>query len=217
MKRIENRMFCLLSLIFIAMLVFGCASSDKKTNVGQRLVFKEAFENHRFDNTGMKRQVFDMNHDGQVDLWKFYTYKKASDEEGEGELMLVRQELDLNFDGRVDRFMFYNAKEELIREEIDANFDGITDRMLYYDDGLLARTEFYQQSCNSVAIDGESHFEVYPNLLRFYRKGVLTREEIDVACDGKRETVTIFNAEGSIAQVGRDNNGDGIIEEWIRY
>lgn len=203
----------------VVLSVSGCATAEKEVAEPgkQRLVFTEAVENHRFDNTGLKRQVFDMNHDGQVDLWKFYAYKKTSDEEGDGELLMHRQELDLNFDGRVDRFMFYNTKEELIREEVDANFDGLTDRIIFYDNGIVARTEFYQQACNRIKIDVQSDKEMFPNLVRYYRQGVLTREEIDAACDSKHELVTIFDAEGTIVQVGRDSNGDGIIEQWIRY
>ena len=208
----------LLAIFVCSSILAGCSGSDKSSSTAaNRMVFKEQKENLRFDNTGMKRQVFDMNSDGQVDLWKFYAYKKASDEEGEGELIIVRKELDLNFDGVVDRIMYYNQKENLMREEIDTNFDGIVDRIHYYDNGLVIKTEFYQEDCNRFAIDEINTAEVHPNLVRVFRQGVLTREEVDVSCDGKREVVTVFNAEGDIVQIGMDENSDGIIEKWLRF
>ena len=214
-----NRRIALLIFTLVCILgATGCSGSDKSSDTAaNRLVFKEQKENLRFDNTGMKRQVFDMDGDGQVDLWKFYTYKKAIDEEGEGELIIVRKELDMNFDGTVDRIMYYNQKENLIREEIDTNFDGIVDRMHYYDNGLIIKTEFYQEECNRFTIDQVSTSEVYPNLVRVFRQGILTREEMDVSCDGKREVVTVFNADGDIVQIGMDENSDGIIEKWLRF
>lgn len=205
---------------FICMVaLLGCSQSDKtsKTSASFGGDNYDQEVNRRFDNSETVRQVFDMNHDGQIDLWKFYTHKKTVDTEGEGEIIIVRKELDLNFDGRVDRIMFYNQKENLTQEEIDTNFDGKIDRIHFYDNGLIVRTEFYERSCNKIEIDGENNPQVNPNQLRYYRQGVLTREETDAACDGKREIVTLFNADGEIAQVGLDDNGDGVIENWVRY
>ena len=208
----------LLVMLLISLIFPACSGSDKSSETAAgRMVFKEQKENQRFDNTGMKRQVFDMNGDAAVDLWKFYSYKKAIDEEGLGELVIARKELDMNFDGTVDRIMYYNQKENLVREEIDANFDGVVDRIHYYDNGLVVKTEFYQEACNRYMIDEVNTAEVHPNLIRVFRNGILTREEMDVSCDGKREVVTVFNAEGDIVQIGMDENADGIIEKWLRF
>ncbi len=217
MKFRAGALICV-ATIFLA--VPGCskkAPQERSAIDELRMTYTEPATNMRFDNTDMRRQVFDMNNDGTVDLWKYYSFKKTSDTEGEGEMVIARKELDLNFDGRIDRLMFYNQKENLIREEIDTNFDGIIDRIHHYDNNLINKTEFFQSSCNQVEIDGQNNPEVHPNLIRFYRQGTLTREEIDVACDGIRESVIIFNANGEIAQTGQDNNGDGIIELWTRY
>ncbi len=183
----------------------------------KKLNYIEQAQNPRFDNTNVKKQVFDMNRDGNVDLWKFYAYKKMSDTEGDGDLLIIRKEVDLNFDGRVDRIMYYNQKENLTHEEIDTNFDGVIDRIHYYDNGMIIRTEFYQKEKNRVMIDGENNPEVNPDFVRYFRQGVLTREETDEGCDGYRELITLFNAEGNIAQVGYDDNDDGVIERWVRY
>ena len=194
----------------------GCASSKKDASDMNHLTFIEAYENPRFDNTDLRRQVYDMNGDVKVDLWKYYMLKPMAKDETKMEYILVRKELDLNFDGRVDRIMYYNLKENLIREEIDTDFNGTIDRVHYYDDSMVIKTEFYQLTCNSVNIDAIGD-PSNPDLVRHYRKGVLTREETDGQCDGVVEYVTIFNAEGKIAQIGEDNNQDGVIDKWIRY
>ena len=201
--------------IFVALFaVSGCAESNKDVKM---MTYKEARENLRFDNTDMKKQVFDMNGDAQVDMWKFYRYHKTVDTDGPGELMIVRKELDVNFDGRVDRIMFYNTKEELTREEIDTNFDNHIDRIYHYDSGLLVKTEFYTKLCNAMVIDAPDDGPRNPDLVRFYRKGILTREELDEYCTGHHTNVTIFNAEGAVTQTGEDKNGDGVIDIWVRY
>ena len=97
--------------------ILGCASSNKANSNDGRLMFIEANENTRFDNTDLRRQVYDMNGDVQVDLWKFYSLKPMAKDETRLEYILARKELDLNFDGRVDRIMYYNTKENLIREQ----------------------------------------------------------------------------------------------------
>ena len=197
--------------------VLGCASSkNSDSNDPSKLRFIETFENPRFDNTDLRRQIYDMNGDVKVDLWKFYMLKPMAKDETKMEYILVRKELDLNFDGRIDRIMYYNLKESLIREEIDTNFDGSIDRVHYYDDSMIIKTEFYQLNCNHFDIDAVGD-PSNPDLVRHYRKGILTREETDAQCDGVSENITIFNAEGNISQIGDDNNGDGIVDRWIRY
>lgn len=202
-------------LISVMLSVTACASSKKDAKM---MSYKEARENLRFDNADTKKQVFDINGDAQVDMWKFYRYHKTADTEGIGELMIIRKELDVNFDGRVDRIMYYNAKEELTREEIDSNFDNHIDRIYHYDSGLLIKTEFYRKLCNAMLIDEPMPGGTrYPDLIRYYRKGIMTREEIDEKCTGHSTNVTIFNAEGTVTQTGEDLNGDGIIDIWTRY
>ena len=200
--------------ILAALALSGCGSSG--TQGAQKLNFVEQNENLRFDNTDVKRQVFDVNHDGQVDLWKFYAYKKLDDVEGPGDLLLIRKELDLNFDGRIDRIMYYNQKEELVSEEIDTNFDGTIDRIHHYDKAILVSTEFFQSEGNRVAIDGVNNPTVYPNMVRFFRNGKMTREEPDAEGDGLRERYVLFDVEGKISQIGHDDDGDGVVEYWER-
>ena len=203
-----------LILLLSSLCFVGCAASQKDA---EKINFTEVKENLRFDNTDIKRQVFDMNRDGKVDMWKFYTIQQGLEQDAPPEYVLIRKELDLNFDGRVDRIMYYDAKETLALEEIDTDFDGRIDRVSFYDNGLIIKTEIYSAQCRQIVIDAPSNEQVFPISTRHYRKGIFTREETDTKCRGKLETVTIFNDKGEVSQVGYDHTGDGIIDEWIRY
>ncbi len=204
--------FCALPLMLSA-----CSSSKKETETAAdgHVVYMDVESCSRFDNSEMRVQVYDMDRDGHVDLWKFYANKQASDED-QGENVIARKELDMNSDKKVDRIMFYNQKENLIREEVDSNFDGNIDWTHIYDNGILIRTEFFSADCNRQALDSDTH-SLKPNVMRVFRKGILTREDIDTKCDGVIDRVTIFDANGEIAQVGLDHDNDGIIDEWVRY
>ena len=57
----------LFSLIMISFCLAGCAGSKRDAD---KINFAELQENLRFDNTDVKRQIFDMNRDGRVDLLK---------------------------------------------------------------------------------------------------------------------------------------------------
>lgn len=212
--RISISLICLCAL---PLMLCACSSSQKPTETAAdgHVVYTDVESCTRFDNTEMRVQVFDMDRDGHIDLWKFYSNKQASDEE-KGEYVIARKELDLNSDKKVDRIMFYNQKENLIREEVDSNFDGDIDWSHIYDNGILIRTEFYSAACNRKALDSDTQ-SLKPNMIRVYRKGVLAREDIDARCDGVIDRVTIFNPDGEIAQIGLDSDNSGVINEWIRY
>ncbi|MBQ1925169.1 MAG: hypothetical protein II767_08700 [Proteobacteria bacterium] len=209
--------FSLISLCTLGLMMSACSNSQKETETAAdgHVVYTDVESCSRFDNSEMRVQVFDMDRDGHVDLWKFYSNKQAADEDT-GEYVISRKELDLNSDKRVDRIMFYNQKENLIREEVDSNFDGDIDWAHIYDNGILIRTEFYSIDCNRKALDSDTS-SLKPNLVRVFRKGVLTREDLDPHCDGIIDRVTIFNVDGDIAQIGVDDNNDGVIDEWVRY
>lgn len=204
----------LLFLTIGSALLTSCATDSKQKHAQK---YEEKFINTRFDEKEVsQRQLFDMNKDHTVDLWKFYKNKQASDEE-RGTLVLMRKEVDANFDGRVDSILFYNDKEELIAEEGDKNFDGFVDYKRYYDAKVLTKIEYFDTETTRYVIDIEGSEPGFPNRTRYYRKGVLSREEIDSNVDGKFDSVTLFDADGNIMQQGDDKNGDGLVDDWKRY
>ena len=204
--------------IMAALCVMSCASSNTRDADNRRVgTYEEKFVNQRFDNSSIAhKQLLDMNRDLVVDLWKFYENKQSSDEE-KGVLILVRKEVDGNFDGRVDSILYYNDHEELIREEMDIDFDGFVEVIRYYSNSQLAKVEDYGSETTRFQIDGEGAKPGIPMSTRYYRKGVLTREEIDEDLDGKLNAVVVFDAKGKIVQKGFDHNGDGQIDEWVRF
>lgn len=205
-------------LLAILLFMAACASSGTSSQQSRRVgTYEEKFVNARFDNSEIAhKQLLDMNRDLVVDLWKFYVNKKSSDEE-KGELILVRKEVDGNFDGRVDSILYYNDHEELIREEMDTDFDGYVDAIRYYANAQLAKVENYDSEKTRFQIDGEPRSSLVPASTRYYRKGVLTREELDDDLDGRLNTVIVFDATGKIVQKGFDQTGDGQIDAWERY
>lgn len=208
-----------LILLMMAIQLAGCASASNARDEDNRRVgtYEEKYVNTRFDNSNIAhRQLLDMNRDLVVDLWKFYEKKQSSDEE-QGELVLIRKEVDGNFDGRIDSILYYNEHEALIREELDTNFDGEVDVVRYYSNSQLAKVENYSASQANYKIDEAGDVTPVPSSTRFYRKGVLTREEVDDDLDGKLNVVIVFDANGKIVQKGFDHNGDGQINAWERY
>lgn len=203
-----------IGMILLMMGVAGCGGTARDVTQG---AYRDVRTNQRTNGDHLIRQVYDMNGDGRIDLWKFYDSLQKTDQEGAPERVLVRKEVDINFDGTIDRIMYYSQNEDLLSEEIDTNFDGIIDRIQYYTNGFVVKTEVYTASCNRVRIDGEERPEVTPNLTRHFRKGVLTRELFDSKCSGKEEMLTIFNEKGEVSQIGYDRDSDGVIDQWVKY
>ena len=75
-----------LILLLSSLCFVGCAASQKDA---EKINFTEVKENLRFDNTDIKRQVFDMNRDGKVDMWKFYTIKQGLEQDAPPEYVLI--------------------------------------------------------------------------------------------------------------------------------
>jgi len=211
----------LLCVLLLVIFVFaGCAStkSAEREDEGRRFgTYEEKYVNTRFDEEDTAhKQVYDMNRDKIVDLWKFYAAKKAADED-EAKLVLLRKEVDANFDGRVDMILYYNDKEELIREEIDVDFDGFVEFVRYYSGSVISKIEYFTTERSRYVIDQFGNNPGLPNVTKLYRSGVMTREEIDANLDTHLERVTVYDAKGHVLQVGEDTTHDGQIDTWTRY
>ena len=211
----------MMSMVLAIFVITACASSKEARREDNRLIgtYEEKYVNTRFEDTEGReshRQIYDMNHDKGVDLWKFYKTKQALDED-KPTLILLRKEIDANFDGRIDNILYYNDNEELIREELDLDFDGFVELIRYYSGSVIAKVEYYTTDASHFLIDIKGSEPGFPNMTKSYRSGILTREEVDADLDGKPERITIYDATGKIMQQGRDGNHDGEIEEWLRF
>ncbi|MBO4441604.1 hypothetical protein J5834_05750 [bacterium] len=101
-------------------------------------------------------KFMDLNHDGNIDVWRYFDEKTGS---------VSTEELDLDFDGKVDRVdsfidgivrkseydfqfdskcditKFYDEKGILLNLESDLNGDGVADYWEYYNNGVIERVE----------------------------------------------------------------------------
>ena len=101
-------------------------------------------------------KFMDLNHDGNIDVWRYFDEKTGS---------VATEELDLDFDGKVDRVdtfidgivrkseydfqfdskcditKFYDEKGVLLNLESDLNGDGVADYWEYYNNGVIERVE----------------------------------------------------------------------------
>ena len=76
-------------------------------------------------------EKYDLNGDGEADVWKYYVRKGDKDTPKEQRLrLLARQDLDLNFDKIPDVRRHFNELGTVIREEMDLDFDGKFDAIV---------------------------------------------------------------------------------------
>jgi hypothetical protein len=152
---------------------------------------------------GLLLKRFDLNRDGQPDVFKFY--REESDPKNPGNVLEipVRRESDVNHDGKIDIMRSYDAKQQLSEERTDLDFDGRVDSVATYKDGVIHHTEI------DVNYDGRS------DITRFFEEGKLARIESDRNNDGKVDTWEYF-INGELDRVGTDSDLDGLADAWER-
>lgn len=140
-------------------------------------------------------EKYDLNGDGQGDLFKTYVLRGPKDQPEKRTQLLARQDLDLDFDGDVDVRRHYNEAGSVVREEMDLDFDGNFDAVDYYDAGALYRR------------DMALNFEGKASIVKYYAQSKLVRKERDTNGDAKLDTVEFFQ-DGKIVRIGVDKDGD---------
>jgi len=142
-------------------------------------------------------EKYDLNGDGEADVWKYYVRKGDKDLPAEQRLrLLARQDLDLNFDKVPDVRRHFNEQGTVIREEMDLDFDGKYDAIDYYSDGALFRRDLALNFAGS------------PSIIKFYNEDKLARKERDTNGDGKMDTIEYYEG-GKLVRIGEDRDGDG--------
>lgn len=111
----------------------------------------------------MVRKEWDINFDGQIDIWQHYKANGKLDFES----------FDMDFDGKVDVHRYFGEDDRLVRKEVDLEFDERPDLFKFYDDGNLIRIERDSDS------DGRVDYWEY------YRDGKLRRVGVDEDGDGE--------------------------------
>lgn len=142
-------------------------------------------------------EKYDLDGDGQPDVWKHYVFTGGPDVPKEKKpRLLARQDIDLNFDGKVDVKRYFNAQAALVREEMDLDFDERFDAVDYYADGVLYRRD--------IALNTQGQ----PSIVKFYNDQTLTRKERDTDGDGSMDVVEYYEG-GKLVRIGEDRDGDG--------
>ena len=142
-------------------------------------------------------ELYDLNGDGQTDVWKIFVRRgnEAAPREQRPRL-LARHDLDLNFDKTIDVRRHFNAEGAVVREEMDLDFDGAFDAIDYFSDGALYRRDL------------ALNFAGRPSIRKFYTGDQLARKERDTNDDGTMDTIEYYEG-GKLVRVGEDRDGDG--------
>ncbi len=146
--------------------------------------------------------AYDTSGDQRPDVRR---YVRKSDE---GIVLPLCREADLDGDGIYDYVMLYSPTGRPSRAIADRNFDGKIDKRAYYQNGEVVWQEL------DVTGDGTLETRV------FYEKGVAVRAERDLvgrsrAGEWKPDTWEYYD-EGNLVRIGRDTDGDGIVDAWQR-
>ena len=152
---------------------------------------------------GLFLKQFDLNRDGEPDVFKFY--REVPDPKNPGNQLeqLARKDLDINHDGTIDIVRFYNESGQTTEERVDLDFDGRFDSIVYFKDGVMVRQEI------DLTFDGK------PEITKYYDGGKLSRIESDRRGKGRVDTWEYF-VDGALDRVGTDGDGDGNVDDWKR-
>jgi len=150
---------------------------------------------------GLKLKQFDLNRDGEPDVFKYF--RELEDAQGSGEKLtvVVRKEIDINHDGKVDIIRIYGDAGAVVEEQADLDFDGEIDERAFFKAGVVARKEI------DLNYDGE------PDVIRYYQSGKIQRIESDRDTDGRVDTWEYFE-KGELDRIGTDRDGDGKVDHW---
>lgn len=143
---------------------------------------------------GLTEVKVDMNRDGKPEITNYYR------ERTEGRLLL-RKDSDLDRDGRVDVRTEFDDGGERVKEHYDLDFDGRVDAVDHFIGG--------KRTFSEVDTDFNGTFDLF----KYYENGVARRKERDTDADGRIDLWEYLDEQGSVVKVGRDTNGDGVMDQ----
>ncbi|GDX83495.1 hypothetical protein LBMAG42_53060 [Deltaproteobacteria bacterium] len=143
---------------------------------------------------GLTQEEVDLDGDAKVDIINYYR-------EGGGSKLLLKKDVDLNRDGRVDVRTSFDEAGLRVVEEMDGDFDGRADVVDHYIQGRRSMTE------------KDTDFNGSFDLFSYYEGGKVRRKERDSNADSKIDFWEYLDEAGSVIKTGKDNDGDGIMDE----
>jgi hypothetical protein len=149
------------------------------------------------DGRRLRRIELDLDANGAIDRWDFYTADGTLEKVG----------LSQQNDGRLDAEAYYTPAGMLTRMRVSTRRDGVFDRTEYYEGNALVRSE------EDVNRDGKpDKWETYrhePNVPASIRPYAVTSTAIDETGRGTPSRRLVFGAAGRIERVEVDPDGDG--------
>ena len=143
---------------------------------------------------GMVEQQIDINGDGTPDVYNFFQPRS------DGPRTLTRKDVDLNWDGHIDVRTWFNPDGSIEKEEMDGDFDRTVDWVDHYQGGKRVLSE--------VDTDYNGAFDLF----KIYEGGKVRRKERDSNGDGRVDYWEYLDEKGVVQKVGRDVDGDGVMD-----
>ena len=193
----------------------SCSSNEQRVKNNQitqltHNTHKKKIIDNRYKNNPLVAS-YDVNKDGNADMWKVYEEIKTNDEETKR--ILSRREIDLNFDGKINYFKFYSDKGNIKKEYIDTDLDGIIDTIRYYEKNLITRKEIFKKNPIDKKLNINSKIKPYKKYI--YTNQKLSRILIDRTGNGDLDEYLFFR-KNKLIQIGFDDDNDGKIDTRVR-
>lgn len=201
-------------LLLILLTVFSCTGEVERKNdelIAPKYMEKEKKAIDKRYNNNPLVDVFDVNKDGIVDMWKVHEEIKENDQIKK---ILKRREIDLNFDGKINFIKFYTPKGNIEKEYLDKNLDGVIETIRHYENNLVVKIENY--STNPI----DKEFNVIKDSIPFKTfyfnsNGTLKKVTEDTNKD-KKDDFFLYFSKGLIDRIGIDEDGDLKVDKWIK-
>lgn len=174
----------------------GATNGEPRAAEPRRLPIPE-IDRDRCDPEGKEEVTYDLNRDGEPNLWELYA---TIEEDGAPVEVLTCKQADFDGDGSADYVAIYGEGGEMIAEEFDLSFDGEFDVRTHYDEssGRVAlaerKTDFGAEADVWERYDGDGNLELVerdrrgdgdPDMWEQYEEGRLVAILYDDTADGR--------------------------------
>jgi hypothetical protein len=149
------------------------------------------------DGKQLRRIELDLDANGSIDRWDFYTADGTLEKVG----------LSQRNDGRMDAEAFYTPAGILERMHVSTARDGVFDRIEHYEDNVLVRSE--EDTNRDGKPDKWETYRPEPGVPTAVRPYAVTSTAFDESGRGTPSRRFVYGAGGRVERVEVDPDGDG--------
>jgi hypothetical protein len=149
------------------------------------------------DGSRLRRIELDLDANGAIDRWDFYTADGTLEKVG----------LSQRNDGRLDAEAYYTPDGMLTRMRVSTRRDDVFDRTEYYERNVLVRSE--EDTNRDGKPDKWDTYRPEPNVPASIRPYAVTSTAIDETARGTPSRRFVYGAAGRVERVEVDPDGDG--------